>query len=171
MTMGVNYVFDIPVYRISEDKYNRERDAYIEEELFQKDSPYVDVLRTHDKADPSRNVAIRDHLWRFYGGCWQFNEIIGYIRLHFLGSQVRGEYFGVNKKRIVRTRKRTIEYQTWKLAPEVEIPQPLTSAGVLTAIREYLEDCKKELPRRFIDTELFDVIAEHVDWRALYLQQ
>lgn len=167
----MKYFFDVPIYRISESQYYRERDAYIEGELFPKDSPYVDVLRAADKADPSRNVAISDHFRRSYGGCWQFNEIIGYIRLHFLGSQVRGEYYGVNKKRIVRTRTKTLEYRTWKLAPEVEVPQPITREGVLAAVREYLEDCKKELPKRYIDTEQFDVIAKHVDWRALYLKQ
>lgn len=148
----MKYFFDVPVYRIPEGQYNRERDAYIEANL-------------------NQNADIRDHFWRSYGGCWQFNEIIGYIRLHFLGSQVRGEYFGVNKKRIVRTRTRTFEHLTHKLAPEVDILQPLTSESILAAVREYLENCKKELPLRHIDTVLFEVIAEHVDWRALYLKR
>jgi hypothetical protein len=148
----VKYFFDIPVYRIPMDQYNRERDAYIE-------------------AKANQNEVIRNHLWHTYGGCWQYNEIIGYIRLYFLGSQVRGEYFGVNKKSIVRTRTRTFEHLSHKLAPEVEISHPITRASVLAAVRQYLEDCKKELPRRHIDTEQFEVIAKHINWRELFLQE
>jgi hypothetical protein len=166
--MGVKYFFDVPVYRLPEDRYYRERGAYIEGVLFLKDSPYADDLRARDKADPSQNAAIRGHLERPYGGCWRFNEIIGYICLHFLGSQVRGEYYTVRKKRIVRTRTKTLEYTTWKLAPEVDIPQPPSGAAILSAIREYLRDCEKELPGRYIDTSMFDVIANHVDWHSLY---
>jgi hypothetical protein len=147
----VKYFFDVPVYRIPAVQYNRERDAYIEANL-------------------NQNAGIRDHLWNSYGGCWQFNEIIGYIRLHFVGTQVRGEYFGVNGKRIVRTRTLTFAHLTHKLVPEVEIAHPITSASILAAVKVYLDNCKKELPRRYIDTELFEAIANHLDWHALYLK-
>jgi hypothetical protein len=42
-----------------------------------------------------RKIRFLDHLEMRYGGPWNFNEIIGFIRLHFLGSQIRGEYFAV----------------------------------------------------------------------------
>lgn len=166
--MGVKYFFDVPVYRLERDKYYHERDAYIDGVLFPKDSQYAEELRARDKADPQLNTVMRDHLERSYGGCWEFNEIIGYIRLHFLGSQVRGEYFGVSRKRIVRTRTKTVEYQTWKLAPEVDIPQPLTQDGILNAIREYINDCRKELPSRYVDASMFEAIAGSVDWPAFF---
>lgn len=168
--MGVKYFFDIPVYRLSSDRYYQERDEYIDKVLFPKDSPYSEELRARDKADPNQNIVIRDHIQRSYGGCWEFNEIIGYIRLHFLGSQIRGEYFGVNKKRIVRTRTKTLEYKTWKLAPEIEIPYPPTQAGILKAIRDYIQDCKKELSNRYIDDSMFETLAENVNWVALFKQ-
>ena len=170
MTHNVKYFFDIPVYRITEDKYNSECEAYIDEMLFPKDSPHIEQLRALDKADPTRNMVLRGNYWHSYGGCWQFNEVIGYIRLHFLGSQVRGEYFSVNKSRIVRTRNRTLENRTNKLAPEMEIPQPITSEGIFATVSEYLVECKKALPRRYIETEQFNAIAKHLDWNALYFQ-
>lgn len=103
-----------------------------------------------------------------YGGCWEFNEIIGYIRLHFLGSQVRGEYFSVNKKRIVRTRTKQFEFMTWKLAPEVEIEPPYGTAEILNAIYQYIEDCRHEVRTRYIDTSKLDAIAPFVDWERLF---
>lgn len=175
-TLGViivatRYFYDIPVYRLPEERYYRERDEYIDDVLFPKDSPYSQSLREREAADPNCNIAIRDHLQRSYGGCWRFNEIIGYIRLHFLSSQVRGEYFAVRKKHIVRTRTKILEYHMLKLAPEVEIPYPFTSDGIYGAVLKYLADCRKELPGRYVDTELFESIGKHVDWLGLMEQQ
>jgi len=167
----VRYFYDIPVYRLPKEQYYRERDKYTDSVLFPEYSPYSQALRENEAADPNCNLAIRDHLQRSYGGCWTFNEIIGYIRLHFLGSQIRGEYFAVQKKRIVRTRTKILEYRTWKLAPEVEMPYPYTSEGIYSAILEYLADCRKELHGRYVDTELFESIGDHVDWVALVKQQ
>jgi hypothetical protein len=124
-------------------------------------------MRQKDAADQNHYIAARDILQRSYGGCWLYNEIIGYIRLHFLGSQVRGEYFGVNKKRIVRTRTKTFEYLSWKLAPEINIPHPYTNEGIYRAILEYLTACRKELPGRHVETERFEVVGSHIDWRSI----
>jgi hypothetical protein len=165
--VSTQYFYDIPVYRLSEERYYRERDEYIDGALFPTDSPNSQLLRDRETADPNCNIAFRDHLQRAYGGCWTFNEIIGYIRLHFLGSQVRGDYFSVQKKRIVRTRTKVLECRTWKLAPEVEIPYPHTSQGIYSAVLEYLADCRKKLPGRYLDTELFEVMGKHVDWLRL----
>jgi hypothetical protein len=128
--MPVYYFFDVPVYRLEETTYYAKMNEYINQVLFPPSVPHSDRLREIEKQNPEANVAIREHLRQSYGGGWRYNEIVGYIRLHFLGSQIRGEYFGVRKKRIVRTRKRVLEYQTWKLAPEIEIPDNSTSAEI-----------------------------------------
>ena len=77
-----------------------------------------------------------------------------------------GEYFSVSAKRIVRTRRKVFEYQTWKLAPEVSFPRDGSNQVIWKAVQEYVEDCRKEVPRRFIDTELLDAIGPFLDWRA-----
>jgi hypothetical protein len=119
--------------------------------------------------DEEMDASFRDHLQKVYGGCWRYNEIVGYIRLHFLGSQVRGEYFGVACKRMVRTRRRVLQYKGWKLAPEVEVQFPVSNKKILAAIRQYLQDCGNELPGRYIDTEMFEAVAGHINWKALFL--
>lgn len=166
--MGVTYFFDLSIYRLERDKYYKQRDAYIENVLFPPDSPYSVERRAKEKTEPGTYVAMRDHLERSYGGCWEFNEIISYIRLHFLGIQVRGEHFGVSRKRVVRTRTKTLEYQTWKLAPEVNIQFPISQVSVLNAIREYIQDCRKELPGKYIDASMFEAIAVRTDWLTFF---
>lgn len=150
MTTATRHIFDLPVYRIPRDRYYDERDAFI-----------------NKHAEPEAGASFRDHLERVYGGPWEYNEIIGYIKLHFLGDQVRGEYFAVSKTRIVRTRRKLFEFQTWKLAPEITVNVE-SSATLLQSIYEYIDACRREIPRRHIDTEQFDALAPFVNWKALY---
>lgn len=166
--MAVRYFFDVPVYRLPEERYYCERDKYIESVIFPEGSPYNDAKRANEADDRNYYIATRDHLERNYGGCWRFNEIIGYVRLHFLGSQVRGEYYGVRKKRVVRTRRKTLEWQTWKLAPEIDLQGLYTNEQIFEAVRKYLKACSNELPCRYIDTELFELVGKHIDWCSLF---
>ena len=92
----VKIVLDVPVYRLPEAEYYRQREAYVNE-----------AVHPGSHAE----TYMRDHMSDVFGGCWSFNEIVGYIRLHFLGGQIRGEYFGVAAKRIVRTRRKRFEYK------------------------------------------------------------
>ncbi len=165
--MGCVYFHDLPVYRLPREAYYKARDEYVENTLFPPGTFQAASLRNMAGTDPDSLTAWRNHLQQSYGGCWEFNEIIGYIRLHFLGTQVRGEYFGSPRKRIVRSRKKFFEYKTWKLAPEVCIEAPHDNSKILAAVREYIEDCRRELPRRYVDGSIFEVVAPYIDWVSL----
>jgi hypothetical protein len=148
------YFFDVPVYRLPEDRYYTERSAFVER-----------LMRPI--GDTQLDAEFRGHLEQMYGGPWQFNEIIGYIRLFFLGSQVRGEYWGVQRKRFVRTRKKTMLWLEQKLVPEMEIPSNASSAETLKIISEYLRRCKAHLKGRVVDDSLFATLGPFVNWNAL----
>jgi hypothetical protein len=166
--MTVRYFLDLPVYRITEDRYYSDRAAFVDRILFPPDASYSEQRRADEKKNPGSLAGIRDDFERAYGGCWRYNEIIGYIRLHFLGSQVRGEYYGVNRRRIVRTRTRQLEYRTWKLAPEVDVPRDATDSDIFAAVREYVEDCRTEVKGRFIDDSQLTTLGPYINWRELY---
>ena len=166
--VGIKYFYDVPVYRLPKEKYYSQMEQHIEDKLVPKTSSLVDKMRKSDNENPNGNDWFRSHLATSFGGAWQYNEIIGYIRLHFLGTQIRGEYHAVNKKRIVKTRKKQIEYITSKLAPEIDLPRYSTSKEIYKLIIQYLYGCKKELKNRYIDMEIFKVIGQHVDWLSFY---
>jgi hypothetical protein len=97
-----------------------------------------------------------------------FNEIIGYIRLHFFDRQIAGEYYVVNAERIVRTRQKTFVYETHnELAEVIDIPDDSSSREIYMLIREYLGGCAKEVKGRYIDKTIFDRIGPFVDRKAL----
>ena len=160
---------DIPVYRLSSDEYYKQRSVYVDSMA----KKYGSNLTSSDPVIAARlartDEEFRRHLCKTYGGEWRYNEVIGYVRLHLLGSQVRGAYWRVDAKRIVRTRKKIIEEPwDWKLAPETELPTKGSNNEIYLAILEHVEDCSKELKKRYLDTEQLTTIGPYVDWRALF---
>ena len=123
-------------------------------------------MRERDITHPNENTSIRVHLARKDGGDWLYNEIVGYIRVFILGSQVRGEYFGISQKHICRTRHKIFELKYLKLVPERDISDVTSSAAIFKIALEYLADCRKELRSRHIDSSLFEEIGPHIDLKG-----
>ncbi|WP_353402076.1 hypothetical protein [Pseudophaeobacter arcticus] len=88
------YFFDLPVYRLTKSKYYKWRD---ETQIRPHEENWLSV-RGRPMPQESKN-ALDQHVYEKYGP-WEFNEIIGYIRLYFLGSQIRGDYLSAEKSGI-----------------------------------------------------------------------
>ena len=165
---GARYFFDIPVYRLTEERYNAERQAWIDGAMYPGSPANNEQRRAFYAANRDNENAARDRFWQLYGGCWRYNEIIGYVRLHFFGSQLRGEYYGVTARRIVRTRKKIIEHQTHKLAPEMDIPGEASSQDIFQIVLSYVAACATRLRGRYLDRTLLLQLGPCIDWRRLY---
>ena len=165
--MREKYFYDVPVYRLSRERYYKDMDEYINKHMHSGSPSHIKMMEDFYRKEPAQKRASEDRLRKSYGGAWDYNEIIGYIRLYFFGTQIRGEYWGVNAKKIVRTRKKFFEYKTWKLAPEIDLHWEPNSSSIFLQIQKYLERCKKELKNRFIDTRNLEVIGPYVDWKSL----
>lgn len=167
--MTERYFFDLPVYRLSQEEREAEGIKYVMNTVFPLGTLHGDILREQAHSEPDEyQRKLSQTLHSYHGGPWIFNEIIGYIKLHFVGTQIRGEYFAPSRKRIIRSRIRDFQFQTWKLAPEVEIAFPITSEAIYQAVGRYIDACRLEIPRRYIDSTLFDSISPHINWLQLY---
>src|SRR4030042_6250190 len=163
----LKYFCDVPVYRLPEERYYEEMNDYINRKMFPGPPEDDDMRKVFFSREHSQEIGFRDHLRDNFGGAWIFNEIIGYIRLHFLGNQIRGEYWGVKNKRIVKTRKKLFEYRTWKLVSEINVPGKADNEEIFKLIIEYLSKCSKELKGRYIDIRILNTIGRYIDWKAL----
>ncbi len=161
------YFLDIPMYRITKELYYKERDAHVEKVMYPGPQSHDGVQKRFHKKYPEQKQNFKEHTRETYGGAWNYNEIIGWVQLHFLGDQIRDEFWQVKAKRLVRTRKKVFEYVSWKLAPEIDIPHEANNTETLELINEYLSDCREELRARYFDTNKLDVIGPYVDWRSL----
>ncbi|OYW61691.1 MAG: hypothetical protein B7Z31_02400 [Rhodobacterales bacterium 12-65-15] len=162
--MGDFYFYDLPVYRLGKDDYYKALDALIETQ--------VQNLRTIPGYEPAKSQIdwMKQHQYERFGP-WNFNEVIGYIRLYLLGSQIRGEYFSAEKKRNSLGRTKVFVWRSFKLAAEVDIDRfvPATNQLIWGSIQKYVERCRKELKRgRVIDDSLLQTVGPHVDWLAVF---
>lgn len=163
MGLSVIYFHDMPVYRLSEQQFRREREKYI--------ASFVEPHAPHFTADILKSMQTRleqDYFRKF--GPWCFNEIIGYVRLHFLGNQVRGEFFQVDRARIVKTRCKTLTYRSHKLASERSVPRSASNEEIFNVVLGYVEACRREKPRRYFDDNWLRRIGPYVDWNAVMKQ-
>jgi hypothetical protein len=157
-------LYDLPIYRLSRKKYDQDMQARLKRA--------VEPWRQATGNEPPREVvdwtSQRQHE---AFGPWEFNEIIGYIRIYVLGSQVRGEHFSAEKARNPLGRRRVFVLKSLKLASEVEIGdfgRAFSSNDVWEAIQKYIVRCQKELRNgRLIDDKLLRAIGPHTDWIAV----
>jgi methionine synthase II (cobalamin-independent) len=158
----------LPVYRISQAKYYKQREEYVKNNLYSSNNEELNKLtkKVH-KEQPNVKLQSQSILRKSYGGEWDFNEIIGYINLHFKGNKIKNEYWAVKAKRIVRTSKKTFEHKCHKLDIELHIAEDLDNLEILSAITSYIDTCKNELKNRHIDDSQLNKIGKFIDWRKL----
>lgn len=156
--------FDVPVYRLNADTYYAQKEEKIEKELshtWRNFSPPAEVLENDRES--------RERYFEEKYGSWEFNEIIGYIRLYFFGTQVRGEYYSAEGKRVSLGRHRVFKFKAWNLGVEKQIWGNPSNAEIYTAIDQYLDRCQKELRHgRHIDRRHLDTLGPHINWRAFF---
>lgn len=157
--------FDIPIYRLTKEKYESEQNLFIRREM----SKGGEIVREMYRREPKQKKQMEQHLWKTYGGYWRFNEIIGFIRLHFFFTQIRGEYWRVTAKKIVRTRKKVFAFHDHKVTSEEEIPAESTNAEIFAHIQKYLVRAQNEhnLKQFYIDKSVFENVGQYVDWNGL----
>lgn len=156
-----NYFFLLPVYRLGEEKYYADLSTDFEKQC---SAAWSEDFR---QSNPDLVSGLRKSHSDSYGGGWEFNEIVGYVKLYFMGTQVRGEYWSTIPKRKVRTRKKQFECKTHKLAVENEITEE-TNQGILNAVNEYVVDCQRELRGRHIDLREFNALKNYLDWISIF---
>jgi len=81
-------IMDIPVYRLKEHRYTAQMHAFIDKVMTDHPLPTTPASPSTSDNLSSTDVAMRDHLFESYGGAWRYNEIIGYLRLYFLGTRL-----------------------------------------------------------------------------------
>ena len=167
MSAGTHYLFDLPIYRLSEDDYYAQRDAHVDRIMTENPLANTPIKPSEAVRLDPQDAAFVSHLRHKYGGPWQFNEVVGYLRLPVLGSQVRAEHWLVCCKRVSKSRTKIIELRSLKFVPETELPSRGANPDIFAAVLRHIDACEKHLPRRFLDTSQLNLLGPHLDWRGL----
>jgi hypothetical protein len=166
LNLYMKVFFDIPIYRVTRSKYESEQRSFIQREMLADGDRNVQEMH---RRNPSHKKFMENHFWEIYGGCWRFNEIIGFIRLHFFFTQIRGEYWRVTAKRITRTRKKVFALFDHKVTLEKKVPARSTNRKIYSLIQKYLTRAQNErhLRKFYVDKSVFENVGPYIDWNAL----
>jgi hypothetical protein len=163
----IKFFYDLPIYRVSSERFDQDWEKYLQDSLYiWKDEPKERIDEFY-KRNPDLKIKFTQDAWKMFGGPWRYNEIIGYIRLHFLGDQIRGEYWLVKTKRITKTRKKIIDFLSHKVVPEKTIPRDATNSEIYELVMAYIGETKKYLRKWYVDSENIEKIGKFIDWKSL----
>ncbi len=163
-------LFDVPVYRLTKEKYESQQTDFIEKEQKLCEGKYGEEAH---RRYPELKIQTESHLWKNFGGNWLYNEIIGFVRLFFFFNEIRGEYFQVEAKRIVRTRRKSFLPIGYEETYPERIPQGSSNQQIFQLILKFLGRIQheKKLKNRYVDTSILENIGPHVNWNALLEEQ
>lgn len=81
--------FEIPIYRCESEKHRLEFDV-----------KFDGLLKEIDKINyPTHHENYLQFLNEYVFYEWKYNEIVGYLNLYILGSQLRADYYFIDKKK------------------------------------------------------------------------
>lgn len=142
--------FEISVYRLEQEDYYGHMSAHIAK------------LNAGNQYPLDKN-----YLRENYGGEWQYNEIIGFLRFYRYGAnQIRCEYWETDAKKKVRTRKKRFVKLSDCYCKEL-FSNKAPNSELAEVMKRAVELCENLLKKRFLDREIFDNMVDFIDWRAL----
>ncbi len=155
------YVFDIPVYRVSKERYHSEREKAVETITFAV-CEGQGIARSR-VPETVRNI-------EFYSRCpWQFNDVVGWVRLFIEGCSVGGHLWWVEGKRLQVRMKKRFYLTATSNSLHTHFPPPADSKAIFQGTLEALESLSKRKPLkgRFMDLSIFRRVGPFIDWRKL----
>lgn len=155
ITLDGKTLFELPIYRVSEDTYYKDFGEYYEK-------------RKISHNDPLYEESLNQNLLKEYGGQWKYNEIIGYLRFYKYANDIRCFYYRVNKKKIIKTRNKQfipIDDTIYKIT----IKSSYDNQRIAKEMIEMVNSCSTllDINKRYIDRDFFDNIVNCIDWQVL----
>ena len=164
------YIFDIPVYVCEKVKYYAEMDKY-------RENHFKELQVRRDLADLPREMSRTDMIDEEqcvrseFGGPWNFNNVIGWIRLYATTSTIGGNLWRVEGKRLRRKMKSKSFWEVGgsNILPTFFAPN-VESKQIYSETLQAIKDISKEnnfLKKRSVDLENFRNLGPFIDWRKL----
>jgi hypothetical protein len=157
-------IFEIPVYRCAKEAYYTEMHA--------KTVEHMEALQS--KTGITREIAPdsfrsnEEFFWARFGGPWDFNEVVGWVRLYAEPSSIGAQLWWVNK-RIQRRMRKVFRLTSESNILGTDFSPKDDSRTIFTKTLAQIESLgtQKPLKGRHLDLRAFRDIGPFVDWRAL----
>jgi hypothetical protein len=164
-----NYFFEIPIYRCTPEKHFLE--------LGELENKIVNDIGIISIEYPENFEKIKNDRYARNSYPFDYNEVVGWIKLYILGNQIRGEYYfevdttdrRKDKKRLDKGIRKK-RFENFGKAFEVSIYKENDNSQISEILKKELIDLQKnEKPfkGRFIDTRQLENVIKFIDWRNL----
>lgn len=146
---------EVSVSRVSPERFRAEGEAFMEK-------------LGYDRSEGHKYSAYESYVESRYAPGWGCNDTVGWIRLWASYGMIKGEYFWLDKLRLVRL-PRAKRFKWGGKALELLFEPGQSEAEVFDAVRDRLVGLSRERPfrRRYIDLLALDSIAPYVRWHDL----
>lgn len=152
--LEIKYLFELPVYRLNENDY------------------YSAMQRHIDKVNSKLQIPMdTGYLRKEYGGDWQYNEIIGFLKFYQYGAnQIRCEYWETDSSRKVKTRKKqfVMKSDSYCREPFSKSDSNEDLANTMLSAVDHCESILKK-KKRHINKELFLNTVYHISWQDVLI--
>lgn len=152
--LKTKYLFEIHVYRL-------------------KENDYYDAMKKYmDNINSKLQIPIDTrYLRKKYGGDWQYNEIIGFLKFYQYGAnQIRCEYWETDASHKVKTRKKQF-IQISDSYCTVLFSKKNTNSNLAKNMKSAVEHCEVRLFKkgRYINKEIFNNTVDHISWHDVLI--
>ncbi|MCZ7543735.1 MAG: hypothetical protein M5R40_09440 [Anaerolineae bacterium] len=160
-------LFEIPIYRCTPHffftQFEKDKQKHLGELFLRSGIPREQAPDTYAGSE----LRFEDQ----YGGPWQYNQVVGWLQLYVLGSQIRGEIWFVDAERI-RRKMRNKRFCHYGKAFELDVEPEDTSAKIYEGVLSELKQLEEEKPfkGRYLDLEALCNIGPLINWRELVHQ-
>jgi hypothetical protein len=162
---GELYLFDVAVYREAKDRFYARVRARVEQRLYAA----IDAFGLDRAALGSTVSSITEHVHGEMHSPWNFNQIVGWIQVYTMHTQIRGELWWTTERK-VRTRPVKRRFRAEGKAFEHWVFGDETDEQISSDVLAHLQGCLKGPPYRrgiHVDTEGFENLASAIAWRKL----
>jgi hypothetical protein len=158
-------VFEIPIYRCSPKQFNKQMEKDVQKHLRWLQDASGGITR---EEAPHTFTVSEGHFRSTYGGPWEYNQVIGCLRICALEGVIWGEAWLVDAKRMLRKmrNKHFVKLgRAFQLCDLAEEP----SEYIFTRIVDEIETLQrwKMFRRRHFELGPLLRIGPAVDWRRL----
>jgi hypothetical protein len=154
-----NYFFEIPIYSMKQDTYENK----LKQKLIREKAKYN--LKKNNPNYELANEAIRKFAFRE----WNYNQIVGYLKLYRLGDNISADFWKIDNERIpFKLDKKVFKYQFISPEWDIDLSELKTSNEIYEKIIEELpNDCRELYKGYYLDLSILLEIGPYVNWKEL----
>jgi hypothetical protein len=165
---GARRILELPIYRCTEDQFRKEQEDKFEAEVKYTQKLYRSLGVTVPYIMKEGKEQFRFG-WYTRNGClWDFNQIVGWIRLYAWTGNIGAYSFFTHQiiTKIMRNKQFDLDRGQFL---EMRVFADQSSLMILEELKKRIHTVGQSprMRRFYIDTGVLDALGPHIDWLAL----